>query len=87
VDLHVSRRQCIPAAVFARLRHPPAGAVLEGDQYCWEPPRLGLGDLVAAGLSAVGITPERVARLTGRPCGCKRRRQALNRLGRRLGIG
>jgi hypothetical protein len=87
VGLHVSRRQCIPAAVFARLRHPPAGAVLEGDRYCWEPPRPGLGDLVAAGLSAVGITPERVSAVTGRPCGCKERQAKLNDLGRRFGIG
>ena len=49
--------------------------------------RAGLGDMVASGLAAVGITPERVSRLTGRPCGCKRRQQALNRIGRRFGIG
>ena len=47
----------------------------------------GLGDLVASGLSAVGITPERVSALTGKPCGCKQRQAALNALGRRLGIG
>jgi hypothetical protein len=42
---------------------------------------MGLGDAVAAGLKAVGITPERVSRLTGRPCGCKQRQQALNAAG------
>lgn len=47
----------------------------------------GLGDRIAAGLAAVGITEERVGKLVGRPCGCKARRAALNRLGRRLGIG
>lgn len=47
----------------------------------------GLGDMVAAGLAAVGITPERVSALTGKPCGCKERQAALNALGRRLGIG
>ena len=47
----------------------------------------GLGDRIAAGLAAVGITEARVSRLVGRPCGCKARRAALNRLGRRLGIG
>ena len=49
--------------------------------------RPGLGDMVAAGLAAVGITPERVSALTGKPCGCKQRQAALNALGRRLGIG
>lgn len=80
-------RQCIPSAVFARLRHPPADATREGDMICWEPPRRGLGDMVAAGLSAVGITENRVSALLGRPCGCPGRKRALNALGRRLGIG
>jgi hypothetical protein len=48
----------------------------------------GLGDMVAAGLSAVGITPERVSKALGvQDCGCKKRQQQLNALGRRLGIG
>lgn len=50
-------------------------------------PRRGLGDMLAAGLRAVGITPERVSAITGKPCGCKQRQAALNALGRRLGIG
>ena len=82
----MSRRLCISAAVFARLRFPPA-ATREGDTYCWEAPTPGLGDRIAAGLAAIGITEARVSRLVGRPCGCKARRAALNRLGRRLGIG
>jgi hypothetical protein len=50
--------------------------------------RPGLGDMVAAGLSAVGITPERVSAALGvKDCGCKQRQQKLNELGRRLGIG
>lgn len=49
--------------------------------------RLGLGDMVAASLSAVGITPARVSALLGKSCGCKERQAALNALGRRLGIG
>lgn len=50
--------------------------------------RLGLGDMVAAGLSAVGITPERVSAALGvKDCGCKKRQQQLNAIGRRLGIG
>lgn len=48
---------------------------------------LGLGDMVASGLSAVGITKERVGKLVGGDCGCPKRQEALNALGRRLGIG
>lgn len=44
----------------------------------------GLGDAVAAGLAAVGITPERVAAVTGRPCRCKQRQQAMNEWGSRV---
>jgi hypothetical protein len=47
----------------------------------------GLGDMVAAGLSAVGITKERVSKMLGRPCNCPQRQAALNELGRKLGIG
>jgi hypothetical protein len=47
----------------------------------------GLGDLVATGLAAVGITEERVSRLIGRPCGCPERKRRLNEFGQRLGIG
>ena len=48
-------------------------------------PRKGLGDAVGAVLGAVGITPERVARVTGKKdCGCGRRKAALNRLGRKV---
>jgi hypothetical protein len=50
-----------------------------------QPP--GLGDMVAAGLSAIGITKERVATALGVPCGCQKRQDALNALGRSLGIG
>lgn len=54
----------------------------------WLPaPRPGLGDIVAAGLSAVGITKERVQAVTGKPCGCAKRQQRLNELGRKLGFG
>jgi hypothetical protein len=44
--------------------------------------------MVAAGLAAVGITPERVSKALGvKDCGCKGRAEALNALGRRVGIG
>ena len=53
---------------------------------CGAPP--GLGDYVHAGLSAVGITPERVAAVMGvGDCGCEGRRQWLNEAGRAIGIG
>lgn len=52
------------------------------------PPRPGLGDMVSAGLSAIGITPERVSKALGvKDCGCKKRQKQLNDLGRRIGIG
>lgn len=47
----------------------------------------GLGDRIAAGLAAIGITEERVSRLVGRPCGCGARKRRWNEWGRRLGIG
>ncbi len=47
----------------------------------------GLGDMVAAGLEAVGITKELVSAAVGRDCGCAGRQEALNALGRRIGIG
>lgn len=47
----------------------------------------GLGDMVASGLSAVGITKQRVSAIVGGDCGCQKRQEALNELGRRLGIG
>lgn len=49
--------------------------------------RPGLGDMVAAGLSSVGITKDRVSALVGRDCGCAERQDWLNRLGHKLGIG
>jgi hypothetical protein len=47
----------------------------------------GLGDFVASGLAAVGITKERVEAIVGGPCGCQQRQEALNELGRKIGIG
>lgn len=51
----------------------------------WSKP--GLGDMVKTGLSAIGITEERVSKAIGRPCGCGKRAETLNELGRRIGIG
>ena len=50
-------------------------------------PKPGLGDMVAAGLSAIGITKQRVSKLAGGDCGCAKRQRALNELGRKIGIG
>jgi hypothetical protein len=47
----------------------------------------GLGDMVKSGLSAIGITEERVSAAIGRPCGCSERAEKLNELGRKIGIG
>jgi hypothetical protein len=48
----------------------------------------GLGDMMAAGLEAVGITKARVAAALGvEDCGCVERQESLNALGRKLGIG
>lgn len=51
----------------------------------WHP---GLGDMLAAGLASVGITPERVASALGvEDCGCEGRQQLLNDIGNAIGIG
>lgn len=50
-------------------------------------PKMGLGDYVEKVLSSVGITEQRVTKLLGKPCGCGKRKQKLNKLGRKIGIG
>jgi len=49
--------------------------------------KTGLGDMVAGGLASVGITKARVSKAIGRPCGCAKRQEKLNELGRKFGIG
>lgn len=49
--------------------------------------RPGLGDMVASGLAAIGITKQRAAAVMGGDCGCSKRQEQLNAIGRRLGIG
>jgi hypothetical protein len=50
--------------------------------------RPGLGDMIATGLSVVGVTKERVSRILGRPCDCEGRRLTVNQWGAKyLGIG
>lgn len=41
----------------------------------------GLGDYVAAFLSAIGVTKERVEAVVGGPCGCPERQAAMNAAG------
>ncbi len=54
----------------------------------FEPPKAGLGDIVASALTAIGITKERVAYVVGGDCGCTKRQEALNDWGKKnLGIG
>jgi hypothetical protein len=48
---------------------------------CGTAPHPGLGDLVKSGLSAIGITEERVSKAIGRPCGCGERAEMLNAVG------
>jgi hypothetical protein len=52
-----------------------------------KPQPMGLGDMVAAGLSVIGITKERVSALVGGDCGCEQRQEWVNELGRAVGIG
>lgn len=48
----------------------------------------GVGDHVASWLAYAGITKERAQKVIGKNCGCSKRQQKLNELGRRyLGIG
>ena len=54
---------------------------------CRGPQPMGLGDWVKAGLSAVGITQERVAAVLGSCGGCQQRQETLNQWGQAVGIG
>jgi hypothetical protein len=45
-----------------------------------EPSGFAIGNAISRGLSAVGITEERVSALVG-PCGCDERKSLLNRAG------
>jgi hypothetical protein len=35
----------------------------------------------------MGITPEKVSKVIGKPCGCNKRKERLNKLGKKFGIG
>lgn len=95
-DCDLSSGEC-PACGFASQRRDlrrncPASAtrppVAFDHAALAQTPRPGLGDYMAAVLSAVGITKERVSGLAGKPCGCGKRQAALNEWGKKhLGIG
>lgn len=77
---HLGIRPHVPLTAHEAAAHPGAR---HGGEY-----PAGLGDMVAVGLSAVGITPERIQAITGKPCGCEERKRLLNEAGARwLGIG
>lgn len=87
----VNERKPALVAAVASFLQIPAPEPLTADELARHPGRMpasrpGLGDMVAAGLSAVGITEERLTKAIGRPCGCKGRRAALNEWGRRVGL-
>jgi len=44
-------------------------------------PPLQIGTAVSRTLSAVGITPERIKRITGKDCGCDKRKLTLDAVG------
>lgn len=85
VELHCSGEECVCEYCGARATKPAKGFVLHGCNK--RPRRKGLGDMVSAVLAAVGITKERVSKVLGRPCGCGKRQEALNKIGKRIGIG
>ena len=69
-------------------RHEDSTITVDEKHPAYPHARRGVGDYVADCLSAIGVTKQRVSRLFGRPCGCKKRQQWLNDVGRRfLGIG
>jgi len=77
----VTKSKKITAACRASSRYQAAHAAILAGR---DPRAVGLGDWVARGLEAVGITKARVSRWLGRDCGCGRRQAALNLAGDRL---
>ena len=59
-----------------RPRSQPGTLILRSPK----PRKRGLGDAIESALKTVGVTEERVSKWLGRPCGCRARRQKLNRL-------
>jgi len=75
-------RQCL-AARFELPPHAPDFTCPHGKAWGYRPPDRGVGDTIERVLRATGIgqVAKRLIRaLTGKPCGCGRRRVRLNRL-------
>ena len=81
-DLSPPRCRCPVCGFVARRRDgrlvPNAIRTCPGPRPPVRLPRLRVGDWIEAAASLVGITPERVQRVTRRPCGCKARQRWLN---------
>ena len=54
---------------------------VEQSTYRISVPPLPIGTAISRGLSAVGITPEKIKRVLGRDCGCDKRKSALDAVG------
>lgn len=77
--LRINRPERYEATKAAR-----AQAAASQGQITAAAPRWRWGDSVANALSLVGVTKARVSRVTGKPCKCQRRQDAMNRLGDRV---
>jgi len=86
---HSDGWKCVCPCGYAT--HAKAGTAYHACQTSKPRAKPGLGDMVAAGLDAIGVTKERVQAVASKvgikDCGCKKRQEALNSLGRNLGIG
>lgn len=38
-----------------------------------------IGDMIETAAASIGVTPERIVAVTGKPCGCKKRKDAINK--------
>ena len=86
---HSDGWKCVCPCGYAT--HAKAGTAYHACQTSKPRAKPGLGDMVAAGLDAIGVTKERVQAVASKvgikDCGCKKRQEALNNLGRKFGIG
>ena len=86
---HSDGWKCVCPCGYAT--HAKAGTAYHACQTSKPRAKPGLGDMVAAGLDAIGVTKQRVQAVASavgvKDCGCKKRQEALNNLGRKFGIG
>ena len=85
---HSDGWKCVCPCGYAT--HAKAGTAYHACQTSKPRAKPGLGDMVAAGLDAIGVTKDRVQAVASKvgvkDCGCKKRQAALNRLGEKLGL-